>query len=86
MLSVDLQDPASCEASAARHVTHLVYCATSDRIDTACHSSSRTGAPEQPMLLSGLKAGKYGFHACMDSEQMFLDWIGILQEARIIPA
>lgn len=42
--------------------------------------------PEQPMLLSGLKARKFGFHACMDSEQMFLDWIGILQAEGIIPA
>ncbi len=41
--------------------------------------------PEQPMILSGLKARRHGFAACMDSEEMFLDWFRILQEERIVP-
>ena len=41
--------------------------------------------PEQPMLLSGLKARRFGFTECIDSEEMFLQWFRILQEERIMP-
>jgi nucleoside-diphosphate-sugar epimerase len=41
--------------------------------------------PEQPMLVSGLKARRFGFDACMDSEEMYLEWLRILQDERIIP-
>lgn len=42
--------------------------------------------PPEPMILSGLKARRYGFNGFIDSEQMFLDWIDILRNDRIIPA
>ncbi len=42
--------------------------------------------PAEPMILSGLKARKFGFNGFIDSEQMFLDWIGLLQADRIIPS
>lgn len=35
--------------------------------------------------VSGIKARKYGFHECQDSEEMFLDWLKILQDERILP-
>lgn len=41
--------------------------------------------PEQPMFVSGLKARQYGFHPCVDSEQMYRDWLRLLQDERIIP-
>jgi nucleoside-diphosphate-sugar epimerase len=42
--------------------------------------------PAEPMILSGLKARKFGFNGFIDSEQMFLEWIGLLQADRIIPS
>jgi nucleoside-diphosphate-sugar epimerase len=42
--------------------------------------------PPEPMILSGLKARRYGFNGFIDSEQMFLDRIEILRNDRIIPA
>lgn len=42
--------------------------------------------PEQPMLLSGLKARRFGFQACIDSEAMFLEWLQFLQDDRIVPS
>ena len=42
--------------------------------------------PAEPMILSGLKVRKFGFNGFIDSEQMFLDWIGLLQADRIIPS
>jgi nucleoside-diphosphate-sugar epimerase len=41
--------------------------------------------PERPMIVSGLKARRYGFACCTDSEDMFLDWLRILQHERVIP-
>ncbi len=41
--------------------------------------------PPEPMILSSLKARRYGFNGFVDSEQMFLDWIDILRAERIIP-
>lgn len=41
--------------------------------------------PPKPMLVSGIKARQHGFHDCVDSEGMILDWIRIMQAERIIP-
>jgi nucleoside-diphosphate-sugar epimerase len=36
--------------------------------------------------VSGIKARKFGFHECQDSEEMWLDWLKMLQEERILPS
>lgn len=35
--------------------------------------------------LSTIKARQFGFHDCMDTEQMFIDWFQRLQRERVIP-
>lgn len=41
--------------------------------------------PPNPMLMSGLKARAAGFQACVDSEDMILDWIALMQSQKFIP-
>ncbi len=36
--------------------------------------------------VSGIKARKFGFHECQDSEEMYLEWLRLLQRERILPA
>jgi nucleoside-diphosphate-sugar epimerase len=43
------------------------------------------GTPPVPLILSGLKARRFGFNDCIDSEEMFLDWLRLLQADRIFP-
>jgi hypothetical protein len=43
------------------------------------------GTPPAPVILSGLKARRFGFNDCIDSEEMFLDWLRLLQADRIFP-
>lgn len=42
-------------------------------------------APTVPILNSTIKGRQAGFHACMDSEDMFRKWFRQLQEQRILP-
>lgn len=44
------------------------------------------GSRPNPSHVSGIKARKYGFQECQDSEEMLLDWLKILQEQRILPS
>ncbi|MEQ8652473.1 MAG: SDR family oxidoreductase [Kiloniellales bacterium] len=43
------------------------------------------GSRPNPSHLSTIKARKYGFQECQDSEEMLLDWLTLLQEQRILP-
>ena len=43
------------------------------------------GIEPRPMLMSGIKARKYGFAECTDSEEMFVDWLRHHQASRILP-
>ena len=41
--------------------------------------------PLPPMLVSTIKARQAGFHACMDTEDMFRKWFRRFQELRLLP-
>lgn len=41
--------------------------------------------PARPMLVSGIKARRFGFQDCADSEEMILGWLGRMRGERIIP-
>lgn len=43
------------------------------------------GTPPVPLLLSGLKARRHGFQGCVDSEDMFLEWLDLLQRDGVFP-
>lgn len=43
------------------------------------------GIEPRAMLLSGIKARQFGFADCVDSEAMFLDWLGWLQAEGYVP-
>lgn len=43
------------------------------------------GSRPNPSHVSGIKARKYGFHECQDSEDMFLEWLQICQDQKILP-
>jgi len=43
------------------------------------------GSRPNPAHLSTIKARKYGFQECQDSEEMLLDWLTLLQQQRILP-
>jgi len=43
------------------------------------------GVEPRAMLLSGIKARQAGFADCVDSEEMFLHWLGWLQAERFVP-
>jgi nucleoside-diphosphate-sugar epimerase len=42
-------------------------------------------APPEPLLLSGIKARKFGFGNCQDSEEMVLNWLRFMQEECVLP-
>ena len=37
------------------------------------------------MIMSSVKIRQAGFHACMDTEDMFRKWFGQLQQRRLLP-
>ena len=41
--------------------------------------------PLAPVIMSSVKIRQAGFHACMDTEDMFRKWFGRLQERRLLP-
>ncbi|MEE4298732.1 MAG: NAD-dependent epimerase/dehydratase family protein [Pseudomonadales bacterium] len=43
-------------------------------------------APPPPTFLSPIALRRAGFQGCIDSEDMFSDWISRLQQARLLPA
>jgi nucleoside-diphosphate-sugar epimerase len=43
------------------------------------------GIEPRPLLLSGIKARRFGFHDCIDSEDMFVEWLRYHQSERILP-
>ena len=43
-------------------------------------------APLPPVIMSSVKIRQAGFHACMDTEDMFRKWFGQLQERRLLPS
>jgi nucleoside-diphosphate-sugar epimerase len=43
------------------------------------------GTQPIPLILSGLKARRFGFPDCLDTEEMFLSWLRLLQVERIFP-
>lgn len=42
-------------------------------------------APLPPVIMSSVKIRQAGFHACMDTEDMFRKWFGQLQQRRLLP-
>jgi hypothetical protein len=38
-----------------------------------------------PVIVSTIKLRQAGFADCIDTEQMFRDWIAILQKQRVLP-
>jgi hypothetical protein len=46
---------------------------------------SGTPSPTTPILNSTIKARQAGFHACMDTEDMFRKWFERLQRDRVLP-
>jgi nucleoside-diphosphate-sugar epimerase len=41
--------------------------------------------PLAPVIMSSVKIRQAGFHACIDTEDMFRKWFGRLQERRLLP-
>jgi len=41
--------------------------------------------PLPPVIMSSVKIRQAGFHACMDTEDMFRKWFGLLQARRMLP-
>ena len=41
--------------------------------------------PLPPVIMSSVKIRQAGFHACMDTEDMFRKWFGLLQQRRMLP-
>lgn len=42
-------------------------------------------APLTPVIMSSVKVRQAGFHACMDTEEMFCKWFRQLQDDRLLP-
>ena len=51
-----------------------------------CCSTPVAPSRRQPSLLSTIKLRRAGFDACMDSEDMIVEWLLWLQKRCILPA